>query len=170
MTHERSDAAHFAWEQAAQRLDYFLTGVSAALVGYVGQSLELTQIGLNRGTGEIIAVALFAGSFWGGVRRLEAVTTGQRFNASRLFHSEAADEISRAAQTGELHVSPDGNEVFLPAHLQVASRDHRALVEALSEAIERSNEDSLRRYRWRNRLLIGGFVVLVGARLLDLLP
>lgn len=166
MTHERSDSVYFAWQEANAKFDYFLAGVAAALVAYVGEQLEISSLGMNQPTLELASVAVFCAAFYCGVKRIESTTTLQKLNAQRLFDAEASIVKTKAADENRLQMQAGTDLLYTPDALRAMAREHRERVDNVEAKFDEVQKSSYRWYRWRNRLMLGGFAVLVLAKTL----
>lgn len=165
MTHERSD---FAWQvstEAAQKFDYFMVGLAAALAGYLGQQLELSPVGLNASTLELLAVLLFGCSMVAGVWRLESTVTAISGNHLRLHGSEATGALVKAARQGGTLLNEETGEIYSASQALARARAYKQAGDALDERTERFRSRAHRAYRWRNWFLYAGMLSLVASRL-----
>lgn len=166
MSHERSDKLHFAWQEAAQRFDYFLAGVSAALVAYVGQSLTVQAFGWNGPTIEVGAVVCFCGAFYAGAKRIEAMNYSQLTSIEQHYHIESASSKEKAAGESDFLKDLVSGQVYLPDGLIDEAKEHRAIAAKSATKGQEAQKWGLRFYKWRNWLLLAGFSLLAAARVL----
>jgi hypothetical protein len=73
-----SAVAREAYREASQRFEYFILGVSVALVAYGGKTLETEKLGINPYTLEVAALLLFTASVVVGFKRIEKIIIGHR--------------------------------------------------------------------------------------------
>lgn len=166
MSTSRSDQAYFAAQQSAERFDYFITGVAAALTAYLGQSVQVAAFGFNSATFEIAAVILFLASTILGLKRIEAGVTIQRLAAGRLYHQEAAGaKMDASRNPNALNVS--SGEIHTADDLLKESTEHTREAATRGDAEKTWIGRAKSRYDWRNRTLIAGLLVLTAGRLLE---
>ncbi len=78
-------ATYEHWKEAAQKLDYFLVGLSAAIVSFEVRDFHPDVIGMNPGTVELTGITLILASMAFGLRRLRAFVSYLSRNHSRLI-------------------------------------------------------------------------------------
>lgn len=167
--HERSDKAWLAYREAAEKLDYFLVGLSAALAGYLGQQISLNRIGFNGPTAELVSVILFGLSMVAGIRRIEWMVAGLAKNQEMLRHGESAGSLVKVAgeaQTPTL-VNVGTGDVFSRGNALTRAQLHRQVVDKLEDSVDRAYARARRAYHWRNRFFYAGVACLVVARILE---
>ncbi|MDP1862122.1 MAG: hypothetical protein Q8K82_25955 [Gemmatimonadaceae bacterium] len=163
MSDNRSIQAHFAWQGASEKFDYFMAGLPAALAAFVGRDLRVAVLGLNATTLELLALVAFALSFVFALKRLEVAVTLMRLNAGWLEHHEAAQATAKASTHG-LVIDVAAGQLYLEDDLIQASRDHQALVEKAEATIKQLRPWAPRHYKARNALLLVGVGLLALSR------
>lgn len=165
MPTDRSDKAYEHWREASEKFDYFMTGLTGALVAYLGQALRPTRLGLNVPSLEVLAVATLVTSAVLGFKRIETNVTLLRGQAKRLYGEESRGALLEAAAKGAgLNVST--GDVFTPRQLIERAEIHRKGVESLRVSLDEVAARSGTYYQWRNRTLLCGFALLAAARIL----
>jgi hypothetical protein len=165
MSTQRSDKAYEQWRDASEKFDYFMTGLTGALVAYLGQSLHPSRLGLNVPSLEVLAVATLVTSAVLGFRRIETNVTLLRGQAKRLYGEEARGAMLEAATKGAGFNASTG-DVFSPRQLIERAEVHRKGVENLRLSLDELAARAGAYYQWRNRTLLLGFSLLVAARIL----
>jgi hypothetical protein len=166
MTSPRSVTVHGYWLDASTKFDYAVTGVSIALVAYVGAQTETVRFGFTAGGFEAAAILLLLGSAMAGFKRLETNIETLRLNAEMLRHSERAGESMAAlSQGGGMFVSESG-ELVDAATLNRRAELGRQVAAAAEGALDRAATSSKRWYRMRNWLLWLGLGALATSRVL----
>lgn len=163
---ERQSAeAHRDYRQSSEKFDYFMTGVSVAICGYLVQTFDAN--GLTGGDVvpklEFASISLFLISIYFGIRRIEGVISGKRLNYSYLKEQEQIGDISRSAAAGET-IMIDGaiaNQATILAHIEEC--DER--IKALKEKMNDSADKTLRNYKVRNALFMSGIAVQFAAKI-----
>jgi hypothetical protein len=169
MNLERSDKAHEWWLQSSERFDYFITGLAGALAGYIGKSASLVAIGFNQATLEVVAASAFVASFVFGLRRIEFANVLRRLTSDRLYHHAAAEGAEEASwEPTQMKVDYARGELWLPEQLKSKAQDHRLRGESIEAASRIAMSKAYSAYKWRDRLLIGGMIALIGSRILPI--
>lgn len=163
MTEKRSLISYENYRQAMDKFDYFVVGASGALCAFIAQGLKPERLGWNSYTYELAALALLFIAVVLGFKRLEAQVTMHALNTEQLHASEARGSSAKALGQGGLNISESG-ELLSPQELLARVEKYGALLEAIEPAMERQIKRGLRYYKWRNRFLALGFIVLVSAR------
>ena len=151
-------------DEAEQRFDYFLAGVSAAIVGYLVPKLQPSTVGLNPQTLELLALLLFVASLLAGFRRIETALT--RARATRLRHqsTEFAAEIQDALR-GEGGVVSVKDDSVTPQRLELHKTEFIRRAEKQIQRIQQAEKSGKRWYRLRYMTMVAGFLALLGANL-----
>lgn len=163
---ERSLVAFEHYREAEQKFEYFLAGVSVAVCGYIGQTLKPERFALSPYSLEIVALLVIAASVVIGFRRMENYVLSRQLNHDALHNREILGHLSGFV-SGDL-VPPfttDYGEYFASAE---AVTNKMIEAKRVVLAREKQMQDVAARlvslYRWRNRLLLVGFLLLVGAK------
>ncbi|HSS50357.1 MAG TPA: hypothetical protein VLX28_15580, partial [Thermoanaerobaculia bacterium] len=90
------------WLEAAQKFDYFMTGLTAAIVGYLAPMLQPKRLGWNPQTVELLALILLLAAVLAGLKRIEASVCVLSVGVARLQQGEAAEELYQAMTSGAL--------------------------------------------------------------------
>jgi hypothetical protein len=155
-----------SWREAAQKFDYFVTGLIGALVAFIGQSFNPVPVGFNAGTLELASLLILVASFWAGFRRIESNTENLRLTFERnrledqlidLRTAKASGNLAYGMQTGQPLSENERDNLITSIQAQYNTK-HQLLIEFSNRAYKF--------YHWRNYLLIFGFVLLLGARVL----
>jgi hypothetical protein len=166
MSTERSDQLYAHYLEAAQKFDYFVTGVSLALVGYLGQALHPANIGWNPATIELLSIVTLLGSAVSGLKRIETNVTLIGVSHRRLYEQEAAGSAASAALSGGAAINKSTGEVFSAAQLVYKARYYQVGAEVTKEKLDKLATESGRWYRVRNASLIVGLGLLILSRIL----
>lgn len=165
MPHDRSDKVYEYWREASQRFDYFITGISGALTAYIGQSIHPTRIGFNTQSVELLALTFLVVSVVLGFKRIEANVGVFKLMHNRLFSEEARGSLIKASQGGNVINTATGN-IYSPEMVLSLAEGQQLQVEAIKPVLEQWIKRSDTFYKWRNRFLIGGFLILVVSKIL----
>lgn len=163
MTVDRSIKAFEFYAQARDKFDYFVVGAAGALCAYVAQNLKVGELGATPGTLELAALLVLIGSVVAGFRRMELAVQLLAFNHLTLHHSEIAGELAKGAQQYQRMIS-DSGEVLGSAEAMQRAVTHSNLAKKVQEQSSGARIPAERWYKWRNRLLLIGFLMLVASR------
>lgn len=166
MANERSVEIHTAHREAAEKFDYFVTGLTTALVAYIGERLPPTRLGANAHTIEVAALSCLVASVFFGFRRIEYAMAFLQINHHDLRLSEQRGMLMSVISSGQPGFNPHTGEVWTPQRAQQVLAQLVEPQRQIDEQLERERRRTLRLYRWRNRFLFLGFALLVIARLL----
>jgi hypothetical protein len=150
-------------KESAQKFEYFLLGVSLALLAYEGKTLVPQKLGFNAYTIGVSALFLLVLSVIAGFRHVESMIA-----TSSLNHDVLTAQIKRSRLAkGEFMY-----ESFTGKELTAEERDRalfelRGVEDRLTKHLDRA---IIRSYYWnriRMYLLIAGFVLLISAKILE---
>lgn len=163
MSTERSDKVYETWRQAVEKFDYFILGVTGALCAYISQVYKPSQIGLNPGTLELLALLLLVASAVAGFRRVESTIQVTSLNHRYLRAQEERGVLISRANGGHL-INESTGDILSPevvAHqVQLATE----AIPALRTQLESARNAAESSYSTRNGLLFVGFSALVAAK------
>lgn len=150
MATDRSDALHRKWLEASTKFDYFVLGVSLALVGYLGESLTLDRLGFDANTVELGAVMFLLCSALCGFKRIETAVTIIGMNADMLRFSEDVEALK------PLWLTRNPNRL---RQIEAEKPKRRAAVDKRVKVAERW-------YMARNMFLFLGLAGMIAARVM----
>ena len=153
------------YHEGEQKFEYFITGVSTALVAWVGQTLQPQKFGWNAYTLEVVSVALVVASIIVGFKRIEFGSWLSFLNATHLHLGEMRGTLATANPQGFINVL--SGEAMTPKRIQEQiTQINKDLPEAEAQ-IKTVQSKILKYYRWRNWLLLCGFLGLFVAKILQ---
>lgn len=165
MVTERSDVVYGYWREAAEKFDYFVVGLTGALVAYLGQNLKPVRIGVNPESFELLALACLLLSVVIGFKRLETNIVLFKALHMRLYAEESRGSVTEVGLKG-MGINRSTGDVYTQRQLLEMATMHEGRANALRQMLDDLIAESGQYYKWRNRLLLNGFVILVFARLL----
>ena len=141
------------WRESAEKFDYFMAGLPAALVAYLAPTLQPTRVGWSADTLELVALLALVGSVFAGFKRIEATVHATRVGGDKLYERDAVAAMSNAAVSGTPVTGKDSGRTL--SHQEVTTlieaRKERA---GIAEGIERGIVTRASRwYATRNLLL-----------------
>ena len=165
MSEPRSIGAYQRYLEAAQKFDYFITGLTGALCAYIAQSWKPQKMAhFGPEALEPVALLLLFIAAVSGFKRIEWTLVTLRLNSEWLHALEKRGAMAGATQSGSPLMNNESGDFLSPRD---AMNNYQALSEIAPEI--RANMDyaadkSGNWYKWRNRFLFAGFLVLVAAR------
>jgi hypothetical protein len=169
MPEERSLLVYQSYQDATGKVDNFITGVSAALVGYLGTQGVVGPLGFNPSTVQVAALVVFVAATYCGVMRMEYYATLLGTMHEQLHEEEQFSSLVVAASSGRMLQSSSTGRVMAPAQAAAQATGHKAEANAILQGMNRTAAKALRWYKWRDRCLLAGLVLLAASRLLALL-
>lgn len=156
--------AYELWRDAAEKFDYFMAGLCAAVLGYLAPKFESARFGCNPDTVELLAMLAFVGAVFASFKRLESIVHLQRIGVGRLEKLESKERLEEAIRNGVTVLDSDTAQVMDLGKVQALIESRKSIVE-IARAMEKNVGTRAERwYTARYYLLIGGFVLLISAR------
>ncbi len=162
MTTERSDKLFEASRDAQVKFDYFVLGIVGALCAFVGQSFEPSPLGWNPSTMELTALLLFVGSAVAGFRRIESTNQLMRMNSQYLRMQEEKGALKPTL--GSSAINHSTGEIYTPQQVVSKVAALAEIIPSFRGDIDKVGATTLRTYKFRNWLLLIGFLALLGSR------
>ncbi|MCC7131795.1 MAG: hypothetical protein IT352_04075 [Gemmatimonadales bacterium] len=164
MSDRRSVRLYELSTESAEKFDYFLVGLAAALAAYLGRDLNVGKLGWNPETIATAALVAFVLSVGAGLIRLELRVTILGVASRRLEHQESAGKHMEASAPGNLMINQAAGTLHTPDDLREAARKHHHRAEGLMAEEKKLADRALAAYRWRDRLLVSGLGLLALSR------
>jgi hypothetical protein len=165
MSTERSDSIYVQYLGSVQKFDYFVAGVSLALMGFLGSRFQASRIGWNPATIELSSLLTLLVSAIAGLKRIESQFTLLAMMHRRLHEEEAAGSLAKASQAGGAALNESTGEILSYSQLVFGSQYHRIGAQVIKERLDKLANRSGEWYRVRNVTLILGVALLILARL-----
>jgi hypothetical protein len=167
MADDRSVVALDVYHKAAQQFDYAVTGATGAICTYILQTFKPKRVDVSPHSLELVALLVLVLSLFIGFKLLESKIVVHQANAAWLGHNERLGALVKAL--------PDlafGPAVNIRSGEVSDAQSVATEIPVLQDRIHSSKANldkwagrCLRLYRWRNRSLGTGFLLLVFARL-----
>jgi hypothetical protein len=164
MSEKRSIIAFEHYREGEQRFEYFIAGVSTALCAYVGQTLQPQRFGLNPYTLEVLSVGLIVASIILSFKRIENGIWLGHLNHTLLHMGEIRGELGSAK--GQPIINRETGDVITPAQSTQTVTDIDKSLPNVVKQIKCVQAKILKYYRWRNWLLLCGFLGLFVSKVL----
>jgi hypothetical protein len=168
---DRSLLAWERWRDNAEKFDYHMLGVAAALVAYIGQHLTPVRVGLNPASFELLSCLTLTASAVMGILRLRATTS---FSLAETVAHDAQEKagslktILLTPRPGPL-VDTDSGTVYSREQARELAGVQAAKHASAQREITRWKERSERYYLWRDHTLIAGIICFGWSKLLPFL-
>ncbi|MGY0800170.1 hypothetical protein ACW7G0_14120 [Lysobacter sp. A286] len=164
MTTERSDRLYETWRTSAEKFDYFVLGILGALCAYIASSFEAGVLGPNPKTLELSALVAFFASAMCGFLRVESTVFLTSLNHKYLRSNEQRGLLTQQLANGAPFLNSATGQIYSPQHAQAEVEVINQALPSISKQMERAGRRAEVTYAWRNRLVVLGFMLLVGAR------
>jgi hypothetical protein len=163
---EASRSAHQLWSESSQRFDYFVTGISIALVAYLAPTVAETTFQHWSGALQPLALFMFFAAAALGLKGIENSVVYRGANYEKLIADERTNLLFEGLHSGSTPTNPDTDSV-VPLEQLKADRNASALRAKEAEKRMRQLGNLGRRlYSGRSWSLIAGLSLLIIARIL----
>lgn len=162
----KSDRVYALWFESSARFDYYLTGLSVALIAYWGKNLSPPTAVLCRETLLAVGLLVLLCSVLLGLLRMEKDIQATGLNFEALHLSERAQSLeSAAAQNSLLHDVGHG-VIQTPEHARLLAKRCQDAANETVEAASALGIAAQRLYRWRGRAFAMGLLFAIASRIL----
>jgi hypothetical protein len=154
--------------EGLQRLEYFIVAVSLALCAYVGHALHPEKLAfLSTYTIEVVSLALLIVSAWVGLKRIESLVQISRWNGHLLdaIEKRGAVMVAKPDSEGMIVIKYPGRLLTFEEGINWV-RELNERIPVLQHMIDKETTRAGSLYKWRNRLLLIGFCLLVLSKVL----
>ena len=166
MTNGRPQAFEH-YRDASQRFEYFILGVSVALIAYAGQALHPQKIGATAYAAEIMGILLIIAAVLISFKRLEKLIFGLQMTVRLVDSQEHQALLAKGFIEGGNRQDLGRGELWKPDDMKKQIDEYDKIIPDYEKTIEDVNVTAFRLYRWRNRLLMCGFGTLFVGRILE---
>ena len=167
---DRADWLYASWMDKVEKFDYFIGGGALALVGYLAPRLQLPQAGLTWGPGlEIAALAAILCSAFCALRRIEAGTLLTYLNSQRIASLQSAGTLMGVVGSGQTALNTRTGEIVEPSDAWKRANEEHQKAQSADAKFDEWAARARGWYRWRDRLLMAGLLLLVGSRVVPAL-
>lgn len=164
MSDKRSTIVFTHLQEAEQKFDYFVTGLTGALCAFVAEKYAANKLGLNQSSFELLAFIVLIASFYYGFRRIQLSIHLRRLNLFYLNAGEKRGALVTSFQ-GNPTIDECSGEILTPEDMLSLIKKYTNDSESISDALPPAQREALRVYDLRNVLLFLGFILLVTAKL-----
>ncbi|WP_372014323.1 hypothetical protein [Pseudoxanthomonas sp. 10H] len=164
MSIERSDRLYDTWRTSAEKFDYFVLGILGALCAYIANGFEAEVIGANPKTLELVALAALFGSALCGFFRVESTILLTRLNHKYLRANEQRGLLTQQISSGSTFLNSATGQIYSLQHAQAEIAAIEQALPSINKQMESAGRRAEATYASRNRLVVLGFLLLVGSR------
>lgn len=164
MGEERANRAYELWRDAAEKFDYFMAGVSVAIVGYIAPTLQFSKLGLNPSSLELFSMLVLIGSVGAAFKRIESTVHLQRVAVARLEKLESVQRLSTAIRNGIPAADSETSAIMDGAEVSALLGNRQATLKDAHEQEKKVRKWAVRWSSLRHYLFVVGFLFLVAAR------
>ena len=155
-----------AHRDASQRFDYFILGLSVALVAYAGKTLQPEKLGVNPYTLEVASLLVLIASIVAGFKRIEQTILAHHVRFDLLDLRQSRGMMAQGFIEGKTRIMPERGEKWEPEDMKREIDRLDLLIPVCESKFEEVGKKGAKFYGWRNGLLICGFVGFFFSKLL----
>jgi hypothetical protein len=170
MSNPRSVEMHFRMQESQEKFDYFLCSVTGALFAYMAQNYVPKKLELGISALEPLAMLVLVGSFFTGLLHIGYFNDFRRLNHVMLNAGEKAGKFATALAQGNIggiYINEEGGQITGAQTMEIERRRCLEEIELCELGLAKGKRKMARVYWWRNALLCAGFLLLLGAKLLQ---
>lgn len=164
MTENGSNRAYEFWRDSAEKFNYFMAGLSTAVLGYLAPMLQPAKLGWNSTTLELVAMLTLVGAAFAAFKRIESTVHLQRVGVEKLKNLESVERLSTALQGGIPVADSDTGEVMNVEKIGALLENRQTILEIARTVEKDIGKKAERWYAVRYYLLMLGFLLLLSAR------
>jgi hypothetical protein len=167
VSEERSITAFKRHSEESLKFDYFITGLNGALCAYIVQGWKPQKLDhLGPELLEVSALVLLFLAAVAGFKRIETSVFVLTLNHTWLHSKETRGAMMKVINEcgGRVGYNLESGDVVTPQQAMMRYEALTSEVEAVKEKLDKVSGKALRWYKWRNRLLLSGFLILLIAR------
>lgn len=164
---DRSDRLFEIGREAGEKYDYFMAGLSAALTAYLGQGFSPTS--LSPWSSEILeacAILALVASFASAIKRISLLNQLLGVGRNQIENTERIELLEKALSGAGSTVRIVGKGTFSPAQAADMLKNLQQIDQGSLLLQRKFSRHAVLASRLRDGLMLAGFLVLVGARLL----
>jgi hypothetical protein len=163
---EEISATFEAHREASQRFDYFILGLSVALVAYAGKTLQPEKFGINPYTLEVASLLALIASIIIGFKRIEQTIVAHLVRFKLLDLRKSRGTMTEGFIEGKTRIMPERGEKWTPDDMKREIDQLDLLIPDCERKFEEVGDKAAKFYSWRNALLICGFIGYFFSKLL----
>lgn len=172
MATERSDTLYQSYLEAVNKFDYFVLGISLALVGYLAESLSIGPlVWLDSSTVELASIVALLVSAVCGFKRIESGVQFLRLNTAYLRKGEEAGTLKSSAVKSGFRsawgINESTGELLSPGEAMRRGKIAEMIAEGVKEKLNEETEAGGVWYKARNVFLFLGLGGVIVARIME---
>jgi len=164
MAEDPQDELRKAWLQAAQKFDYFMAGLSAAVTAYAAKTVTPAPIALSPGTLDLLGFFFFLVASVAAFKRIETFNAGLKVNYGKLDAEDRAASLEGALEQ-DLEVIVRGEGPRSPEEVAKTAKGWRKAAASLDTTLDKLGRKAVTYYNLRNAALLCGVLALVASRI-----
>lgn len=146
---ERSMVAYNNYLAASQKLDYFFTGVVAAITAYLGENYQPNQLTLSVKSLELVALFIFVATLFFSFKRLETSVTLFLKGHQVLDNYEKKGKLVVALRDGAI-INEQTGKCYTTDEMKKEIVEHDGAIIVLENIIEKLKKKTSMYYVLRN--------------------
>lgn len=174
MSQKRSVDLFKKANESREKLDYFMCSVAGALFAYAVQNYTPRKIAWDSSILEPLALACLVFGFFAGIRRIEHTILVTHLNAESLHSSESAGSATEVLMKSQGASGPffntDTGDVYDAESLLKARAQAQAFRDEVNKRLKQEVKRTKRWYELRNGFILGGFILLLTAKIAKAYP
>jgi hypothetical protein len=167
MADERSTELIARHAEATEKFDYFVTGITLALLGWLGGRTGPLHLRDPADICYLLALVVLLGSAFAGLKTLETKNTALRLNALALLGEETASWHQQAAHSRGMLVDAESGKQLDRMEVLNSAQEQLKLAKQARQLLEEVSNKSVRWYSARSWFLMVGLAFLILGRILE---
>ena len=153
-------------QEADSKFDYFLAGITGAVLAYFVKDFAPQRLGANQSTIEIVGLLVIILSFYLSLMRIESSILIRRTQTRISEQSDKVAQTSKVLMEGKPAFESNSGRVIGLEELTRLKERSKGEKKFAVELFKNEEGRAKTIYDWRNRTLIFGFLILLLARVL----
>ena len=152
-------------QEARVKFDYFVAGITGAMIAYLIGEFEASKLGVNEETFDLVGILSLMLSFYFGFRRIEYSIVLQHLQTKISEYTDRVYAYSKQVESGELQYDSAIGSVIPPERAGDMLKQSRLVQREASKEFENKEGKFLKLYKLRNHFLMAGFLVLLVSKI-----
>ena len=161
---ERSLIAYDYWKESSQKFDYFITGLTGALVAFVAERYSPERVGWSPKSLELLSILILVGSVVAGFKRIEYNVESFKMMSQKLDALENLGSLTESMSSAPVLNVLTG-EILTLTDMESRKAHYSQVISLSQSRLQTWTKRSLKAYKLRNYLLIVGFLAIIGSKI-----
>jgi hypothetical protein len=161
---ERSLIAYEHWRESSQKFDYFMTGLSGALVAYIAETYSPQRIGWSPNSIELLSVFLLVASLVAGFKRIDYNVGAFKIMSQKLDAEEKLGSLTASMSNAPVLNVLTG-EILTFTDIESKRAYYTQVISFSESKLKTWTDRSFKAYRLRNYLLVMGFSAIITSKI-----